>query len=560
MATLHPFQTFLEPIGNWNPQAFRELKGKLTRKNLALTLTLALVTQGLFMGIFLLNRPTIAEPFSYRYCGGDCELNNLGVLQYNHSLWCLDLFVTLGIGAFFLFLLGGVYLLLVDISKEQKQGTLNFIRLSPQSSDRLFLGKILGVPSLIYLFLLTFVPLHLWSAIGGGVSVIMVLGFYSLLGACGLVVFKLAVILALATDQYNTLKAWLATGALFYLLVVATVVGMNPQDVRSGLALDGLHLFIPLHFLRYGVSGAPMASQSDLFTVDALNGVRWFGIPLFAHGAFAWLAMVGNYLFFSYFFDRGIQRRFYNPEGALIPRKQSYGFMAGITIALMGFACQTNNQVSSAAEFRLFSLSFLMVVVFFLVLVMVAGLMPSYQELQDWSSGRTHYRWRSLEFWQDLATNPKSPIHGAILIHSTLSSGLLLPFLWIRGAGDRWVLVLSLVLLWCLANLAGLVAQTLMVVRWRKRRALSNLGVVTVLAAPFLVMVVVGSEGLNIMPLFLVSFLPMVAMIDPQGSGVMVPMAILGEITLNILLLAHLQRRLPPLGASQTRRLLAAQH
>ncbi|RQH23304.1 hypothetical protein D5R40_27115 [Okeania hirsuta] len=50
-------------------------------------------------------------------------------------------------------LIGGVYMLVADLAKEKRLGTLNFIRLSPQSIQKILLGKLLGVPILIYLAL-----------------------------------------------------------------------------------------------------------------------------------------------------------------------------------------------------------------------------------------------------------------------------------------------------------------------------------------------------------------------------------------------------------------------
>ena len=52
-----------------------------------------------------------------------------------------------------------------DLAKEEQRGTLNFIRLSPQTEQSILFGKMLGVPSLVYLFIILSIPLHLWSGI-----------------------------------------------------------------------------------------------------------------------------------------------------------------------------------------------------------------------------------------------------------------------------------------------------------------------------------------------------------------------------------------------------------
>uniref|UniRef100_A0ACD5H1H9 Uncharacterized protein n=1 Tax=Desertifilum tharense IPPAS B-1220 TaxID=1781255 RepID=A0ACD5H1H9_9CYAN len=62
------------------------------------------------------------------------------------SLWGTDVFLGASIlGAIALSGIGA-YWLIDDLGKEERRGTLNFIRLSPQSAQSIFLGKLLGVP------------------------------------------------------------------------------------------------------------------------------------------------------------------------------------------------------------------------------------------------------------------------------------------------------------------------------------------------------------------------------------------------------------------------------
>ncbi|WP_306297024.1 ABC transporter ATP-binding protein [Nostoc sp. C052] len=74
-----------------------------------------------------------------------------------------NIFLTLSVIFIFTLLFTGTYLLISDLAKEETCGTLNFIRLSPQSETSILTGKLLGVPSLIYLTILVAVPLHLWA-------------------------------------------------------------------------------------------------------------------------------------------------------------------------------------------------------------------------------------------------------------------------------------------------------------------------------------------------------------------------------------------------------------
>lgn len=78
-----------------------------------------------------------------------------------------------------------------DLSKEVKRGTLNFIRLSPQSATNIFMGKILGVPILLYLFGLVAFPLHFFAALSAKIPLLLILSFYLVLAFSCLFFFLL---------------------------------------------------------------------------------------------------------------------------------------------------------------------------------------------------------------------------------------------------------------------------------------------------------------------------------------------------------------------------------
>lgn len=85
--------------------------------------------------------------------------------------WNFDLFHTLTWIAMLLLLTIGSYWLVRDMAKEYRRGTFTLVRLSPQASRSILVGKVLGVPVLLYLAIALAVPLHLWTAIQGGVSI-----------------------------------------------------------------------------------------------------------------------------------------------------------------------------------------------------------------------------------------------------------------------------------------------------------------------------------------------------------------------------------------------------
>ncbi|NJK76806.1 MAG: ABC transporter permease [Microcoleus sp. SU_5_6] len=62
----------------------------------------------------------------------------------------------------------GSYFIVSDLAEEQKRGTLNFIRLSPRPAWQILLGKLLGIPVLLYLSIAFAIPLHCFAGLRGG--------------------------------------------------------------------------------------------------------------------------------------------------------------------------------------------------------------------------------------------------------------------------------------------------------------------------------------------------------------------------------------------------------
>jgi hypothetical protein len=103
----------LDRVGNWNAQLFREIKGRLKVRNVALTVAISLLSQ-------------------------------LLLLFYGWSQIHI-IFSSLSMFVLFALLVVGTYMLISDLAREERRGTLNFIRLSPQSTQSILLGKMLGV-------------------------------------------------------------------------------------------------------------------------------------------------------------------------------------------------------------------------------------------------------------------------------------------------------------------------------------------------------------------------------------------------------------------------------
>jgi ABC-type Na+ efflux pump permease subunit len=59
------------------------------------------------------------------------------------------MFMSLSVFVLFIMLGVGTYMLISNLANEERRGTLNFIRLSPQSTLSVLGGKLLGVPILL---------------------------------------------------------------------------------------------------------------------------------------------------------------------------------------------------------------------------------------------------------------------------------------------------------------------------------------------------------------------------------------------------------------------------
>lgn len=116
----------------------------------------------------------IYQEYSNQVCYAQ---NEAGSWVINWQLWWLDLFIILSIIGIFALLVIGTYLLIADTVREEERGTLNFIRLTPQSAGSVLLGKILGVPILVYTAIALLLPLHLVAGLQSHIPLTLILAF-----------------------------------------------------------------------------------------------------------------------------------------------------------------------------------------------------------------------------------------------------------------------------------------------------------------------------------------------------------------------------------------------
>ncbi len=155
-------EQFLDCVGNWNPQLRRELKIRLTLTNLAIATLISLLAQILTL---ILPDPRVLEFHNHYW--------------YITPYWWLHVCELLDLEIWFALAIGGIYLIAKDFDLEIRTGTLDLVNLSPAQPWEIVLGKLLGVPVLIYWVVLLALPLHtialvqmavphawVWNAIG----------------------------------------------------------------------------------------------------------------------------------------------------------------------------------------------------------------------------------------------------------------------------------------------------------------------------------------------------------------------------------------------------------
>lgn len=513
----------LDQLGEWNPQLFRELKGLFKPRNLFLTVASSLVVQFLTL-----------MSFSQQHCLGYVD-GTCAQLDWN-ILWPL-VFRTLNWIVPFLMLVCGVYLIVSDLGKEGRRGTLNFIRLSPQSSQSILIGKILGVPALIYLWVALAIPLHLGSALAADVPLLWLLGIYTLWGV-GCCLF------------YST--------ACLY-----TLQRSSPQCEPKSLA--------GVSSLLACVLGLPYISVINFSLDGYLSGIgignwSWFWLPLSHQLALAWVWTLITLSVGTYWIWQAGNRIFRNPSATLLSKGQSYWLVGSLQVWLLGFVLPELDSVSSVSTDAQFAIGCFFVFGLNpgLFLVVNAALSPHRQALQDWARYRRDSRSRSKGFWnrslvKDLVWGEKSPALVAIAINLLITSVIWVPWilLWSHKGGHHEDLKIQLALIGLLFTinstlLYAALAELMVFVKKLNQTLLTA----CLVGAISLLVLFLGIEPLKISIFWVLSPWPAIAFVKPIEAtafflGFLAQLAILGLVTL------QLTRQIQKAGESTSKMLFA---
>lgn len=560
---------FIERAGDFNSQLFRELKSRFNPRNVLLVSAIGILGQIALCFLFVSSLPLNSRRSYDRYCLGSpppdwnnydpsnnyitehfCTKDLLGQAVINWQLWWLDLFTTISVIGITILLVVGTYLLISDLAKEQRRGTLNFIRLSPQSVKTIFLGKLLGVPALLYWLTVLTIPLHFVAGILANIPILLILAFYGVLIASCAFFFHLALLIGLTNSKSVSFHSFVVSGGLLFYLMI--MMGMTLWGDRGGFhsPLDWAGLFYPGKALVYLAQSTFLPFKTVTYLGDAnLTQLLWYGQPIFNYAWSAIAFMLINYGIWTYGITQAINRRFRRPHSVWLSKKQSYGLTLSFIVITLGFVPQSTS--STPLYYNFVILQFL---IFACFMVLTGALSPQRQTLQDWARHRHQLSQTPRSLIKDLIWGEQSPssvaiaVNGGIVFLYTLPATLIFPL-----ENYRLAVMMGLLLGLSINLFYALIFQRLLLLKTSNRLigAVSVLAMLTIF--PLIAVVIVGARFTSISSIWFFTFMPMVGGQLIFGIGSV--MALLGQWTLIVLISGEMTQKLKSISSSESKRL-----
>lgn len=386
---------WLHLLGDWNPQLLREFQ-EIRISSLLVATALSLLGQFLLIIYLQAQLPIELDataPVSNTYClpnsASTCFRDLNGNFVIHWQLWWFNLFTFLSLFATLVLLVGGVYLLVNNLAVEQRRGTLNFIRLSPQSPQTILLGKLLGVPSLLYLVFILAIPLHLWAGLSAKIPLMLLVSFYIFLIAGCYFFYSAAILFSLISSSFGV-APWLAS------IIVLLYLCANHYSV-TGTLVDWLFLFSPNQAIPYLLEATHLNISSVygwLFLPSSLYSKYWFNLQVGSNIINLMVSGLLNYGLWSYWIWQAIARCYSHPKKTLLTQKQSYFLVACFEIVIIGFTW-VKGDVAAWREGMISHYRFLLIfnlIVFLTLIMSVTRFQPAMENygrrslLKAWSN------------------------------------------------------------------------------------------------------------------------------------------------------------------------------
>jgi hypothetical protein len=446
-------------------------------------------------------------------------------------------------------------MLISDLSKEEQRSTLNFVRLTPQSSQSILIGKMLGVPILLYLIGFLAFPLHLAAGLSGEISFGLMLGWYALVAASCLLFYSVALLFGLTGTWLGNFQAWLGGGAILIFMWIM-VVGFGIRETTTQTPIDWIILFNPSAWLSYLTDTNSITGDPGYASQGLTKLVVW-GLPVGASALSMLGVMLLNYAIWTYWAWVGLKRCFHNPKAPLFGKQQSYWLTACFQVVILGFAMNPMASYRSYHQGLFDNFQILMLFNLLLFLGYIAALSPQRQAMQDWARYRHQNRSsRKGGVMADLIWGEKSPALVAIALNVAIASSILLTWA-IFGFASQYKIpaVLAIFVSMSLILVYAAVAQLILLMKSQKRASLAAGAVGLLILVPQL-MIAFLSQGGNVgSDLWLFSAFPWVAI--KETSALTVFLAVIGQSLATGLLSLKLTRKLRKAGESSTKALLS---
>ncbi len=512
---------FFRQLGEFNPQLFREIKGRFNWRNLGLSVGLSFLGQILLYTSFLGRREGLKFiDLSSNYCLKKANYlqysqeynqiqnqlypvtgelpNNSEILQarlaeldklmnvlcpvdaINFSSWWRDywteVFMVLSVVCFFALIVIGTYMLISDLTTEQRRGTLNFIRLSPQTYQSIFLGKMLGVPSLLYLATLLVIPYHIWAGLSGGIPILEIFSFYAVVVASCIFFYSLSLLFGLIAAGLSGFQAWLGTGFVFFCLLIA-----NYKPIYKD-GSDWINFFSPSLILRYFIDHNNSTYSNYPFGHNNIQGLTWFSLPLGTSATLTFVFYILHFCLWTVVIWQGLKRGFHNPDTTPLSKQQSYGITTCFTLISLGFSVQ---RFQFGHQSHIFTSLFWNLLLFVLL---ISALSPQRQSLLDWMRYRRERVNGKSHLLSDLILGERSPILIAIVLNLGIVTALFgLTTLLIASFYNRLEIMTSLLLSASLILFCVSVAQLMLLMKTSKRNVWAAGMVIAITIVPLII-------------------------------------------------------------------------
>jgi hypothetical protein len=637
----------LDRIGDWNPQLMRELRGRLKLFPVLVTVGISLFLQGILFLLQIQSFPGENYTLSNTYCKlGDVYKSQIKVLeqaagklqteiykysskleydaeklnlvkaqlkstkleqtklndflyssksfcpadQIDYSRWWNEhngyIFITLTVAFTVVLLVAGTYQLINNMGQEEKKGTLNFIRLSPQSESSILIGKILGIPILIYILVGTAIPFHLFTGLSIHANLIEISTFYLILGASCFFFYSASLLFALITQLYRGFQPWLGAGAILFFLQIALTTYNSNAPVHH--AAIWLRMLLPGDVLPH-LFAHLLSQDTSLESLGKLQELQFFFVPVGA-SLFGFVAIsLANLGFWSYWVWQGLQRRFRNPNTTVISKIQSYWLVASFQVLLWGFTLQSpinshypfydyqKNKTPGFFDLNQQIQPNLLIILFFNIVLLTGLTMilsPQRQGVQDWAryqavgSSRRQGWWHKSKI-RDLLFNDKSisgsaialnlgitlaPIVAWVLISPALNTHHTNSINWLINDLGRFKALLAIGMFIAMTMIYVTIFQRMLLLKTTKRYFWGIGTVAALVFMPLTLLSVLSIDPVkNHLP-WLLSTFPWAGV--QSASTLQNSMVLLGEIGVLILLNMRLARQVRLAGESSTQALL----